>query len=522
MRLRLAVGLALGAVLAPAHVSAQVATGDSAWAAGEYYRAQVAYETALKDDPGIARALYRLGILASWAGQLDSSLALLARARTIEPRDPEIRLHQAKVLSWAGRYRDAVVKYDSLLAEDPSNRQVALGRARTLSWSGRLDRADDGYATMLARDPSDVEALAGRGQVALWSGDRDRAAEWFEHALELDPGHMLSLLGMAQVRQYQTRPEEATAFINQALAVAPRDRDVLRAAAEIRALRRAQLEAAVGWSRDSDKNILWWQKIGASYVPAAGLRIFGSVGLAEASDPFRNATRFWVEGGGTYGFRRTTVTGAVGLRSLSSDTNEDTILATWRAYIGQRLSRTASAGVGYSRYAFDETALLISEALRVDEIAADGSLVLRPKLTLTGTAAYAFFDDGNRRPSGSLSLMQRIANNYSAGLYGRVMGYTQDGFGYFTPDLFFVAEGRGTYWRTIGSWTTSLAAGLGLQQAGSNGSAQFEYNFEARLARRWGTINEVALVGALSNSQVSSTTGAFRYYTALLTARIGL
>jgi tetratricopeptide (TPR) repeat protein len=522
VRLRLAIGLALGATLAPAIGSAQVATGDSAWAAGEYYRAQVAYETALRVDPAIARALYRLGILASWAGQLDSSLTLLARARAIEPRDPEIRLHQAKVLSWAGRYRDAVVKYDSLLAEDPSNQQVALGRARTLSWSGRLDQADAGYATMLARDPSDIEALAGRGQVALWSGDRDRAAEWFQHALELDPGHMLSLLGMAQVRQYQTRPDEATQYINQALAVAPNDRDVLRAAAEIRALRRAQLEAAVGWSRDSDKNILWWQKVGASYVPAAGLRVFGSVGLAEASDPFRNATRLWVEGGGTYGFRRTTVTGAIGLRSLSSDTNDDTILATWRAYVRQQLGRTANAGVGYSRYAFDETALLISEALRVDEIAADGSLVLRPKLTLTGTAAYAFFDDGNRRPSGSLSLMQRIANNYSAGVYGRVMGYTQDGYGYFTPDLFFVAEGRGTYWRTMGSWTTSLAAGLGLQQAGSNGSAQFEYNFEARLARRWGAINEVALVGALSNSQVSSTTGAFRYYTALLTARIGL
>jgi hypothetical protein len=42
------------------------------------------------------------------------------------------------------------------------------------------------------------------------------------------------------------------------------------------------------------------------------------------------------------------------------------------------------------------------------------------------------------------------------------------------------------------------------------------------VARRFGVINEVALSGGISNAAVSSTTGAFRYYTAQLTARIGL
>lgn len=522
MRRRLALGLALVVLASPASVSAQVPTADSAWAAGEYYRARLAYEAALKDDPDIPRALYRLGILASWDGLLDSSLTLLSRARALDPLNSEIRLHQAKVLSWAGRYEEAVVVYDQLLAEDPGNQQVALGRARTLSWAGRLAEADDGYATMLARDPSDVEALAGRGQIALWSGERDRAAEWFLHALELDPKHMLSLLGMAQVRQYQTRPDEATAYINQALAVAPKDRDVLRTADEIRALRRVRLDGVLGWSRDSDENVMWWQSGTASWVPYPGLRAFGTVGLGEASDPFRTETKFWVEGGGTYVTGPTTVTGALGLKWLSSETDDNTVLATWRAYVARRLSQTSSAGLGYSRYAFDETALLISESVRVDEVAADGSTRLRPKLTLSGVAAYAFFDDGNSRPSLSASLMQGIARNFSAGVNGRVMGYEQDAVGYFTPDIFWLLEGRGTYWRTMGLWTTSLGAGLGLQQAESDGSAQFEYNFEARVARRWGTINEVALLGALSNSLVSSTTGAFRYYTIVLSGRFGL
>jgi len=55
--------------------SPQIAAGDSAWAAENYYLARIAYERALRDDSTSVRALYRLGILASWDGLLDSALA---------------------------------------------------------------------------------------------------------------------------------------------------------------------------------------------------------------------------------------------------------------------------------------------------------------------------------------------------------------------------------------------------------------------------------------------------------------
>jgi hypothetical protein len=121
-----------------------------------------------------------------------------------------------------------------------------------------------------------------------------------------------------------------------------------------------------------------------------------------------------------------------------------------------------------------------------------------------------------------VSLSQDILDNYVVGLYGRVMGYEQAGFGYLAPDMFFLTEGRGAYKRNIGPWNLRLSTGLGIQQAGSDASVQFEYHFEGRVARQWAVINEVALSGGFTNSAVSSTTGAFRYYTAMLTARIGL
>jgi len=506
----------------PGQLAAQIAAGDSAWAAENYYLARIAYERALRDDSTSVRALYRLGILASWDGLLDSALVLLHRARSLKPGDTDVRLQEATVLAWASRYPESLARYDALLSEDPANRGAALGRARTLSWAGRLDEADSAYGQMIQRDGSDLEALAGRGQVALWRGDRAAADQWYSAALAQQPTHVPSLLGLAQLRQAELRLHEATAYADRAVTLAPNDRNVQRTAAEIRAMRRARLEIGLGWSRDSDKNVLWWQTLGTSLVPWSHVRAFGSVGLGEASDPYRTGTRTSMEAGATYDFGRATATAALGLRSLAPDSGDNTLLPTWRVAGGYRVSDKARVGAGYARYAFDETALLIREGLHIDDLSAEGDVTLRPGLSLGSGVGLAFLEDGNRRMSAVASVSQDIADNYVAGLFGRVMGYKQDGFGYFAPDIFFVTEGRGTYKRAMGPWNLRLSTGLGIQQAGSAASVQFEYHFEGRVARQWGVINEIALSGGLTNSAVSSTTGAFRYYTALLTARIGL
>ena len=49
-------------------------------------------------------------------GKLDSALVYLARARTADPKNIEIRLAQARVLSWRRRYAEALAGYDSVLA----------------------------------------------------------------------------------------------------------------------------------------------------------------------------------------------------------------------------------------------------------------------------------------------------------------------------------------------------------------------------------------------------------------------
>ena len=510
------------AILPALPLAAQIPVADSAWTVGDYHAARIGYERALHDNPGEVRALYRLAVLASWAGQLDSALALLRDAREIEPADPDVRLEEAKVLAWDGQFTASILRYDSLLSATPKYHDAALGRAQALSWAGRLREAEEAYAALIAQNPDDVDARAGRGQVASWRGDLTGAVNSYLGALARRPDHVPSLVGMAQVRQWQGRPDDARQYANQAIALAPEDRGARDVQAAIRALVRPQLNIQLGWSHDSDKNTLWWQTVGASVALGNGLRGFGSVGLAEASDPFRSGTRLSGEVGASYDIGNLGITGAIGARNLSPSGGSGRSTGTWRAGLSYRLAPTAGIGIGYAHYSFDETAFLLTRKVDIDEVNLEGDVELRRDLTLGYGGSVAWLSDNNQRTAAVASLTQRFARRWSVGLYGRIFGYDNPGLGYFAPDRFLLGEVRGSYTYGWHRWETRIAGGLGGQQIGKQGKTQTEWHADARLARRWAVVNEVALSAGVSNSAASSTTGAFRYYTAALSLRLGL
>jgi tetratricopeptide (TPR) repeat protein len=478
--------LLLLAVASPA--TAQSPTADSLWALRDYAAARVEYTKALHENPGYVRSLFRLAILAAWDGQLDSSLALLQDAREIEPMEPDVRLWQAKVLTWQGRYKPALALYDSLVNENRRSRDARLGQAQALAWSGQNDEADRGYRWLLDANPEDTEALYGLAQLRLWQG----------------------------------RPGDADRYISTALQVAPLDRPARELQNQIRALRRPRLEFSLGLSHDSDKNTAWWQTLGTSAAIGQGLRGFGSVGAYEASDPAQKGTRLSAEMGATWNGGNASLTAAIGARKLSSEFGLDRSLGTWRASASYRAAPTAGVGIGYTHYSFDETAELLGNDIDIDELSADADIELRPNLTLGAGAGLGLISDNNRRKSLALALMERLVPRLSLGLFGRGVWYDFHGAGYFSPDQFLLGEARGAYTQALGRWEGKLSTGVGAQQSGGGAGVDGEWHFDLRFARRWGTINEVALSAAISNNALSSTSGAFHYYTSVLSVRLGL
>ena len=482
---------ALGAPLSAFGVrplSAQQREGDEAWNAGRYEEARAAYERVLAEDPAAFRANFRVGILLSWEGKLDSSLVVLSRARTAAPGDTELRLTQARVLAWHQRYHQAIASYDSLLAEQPTLEAAAVGRAEALSWWGRLREAEREYKGVLARNPRNVDALVGLGYLYHWQGRERPAARLVRTALAIDSTH-------AALRKLDQ---------------------------EVRTATRSSVETGANWSNDSDHNTAFWQTVVANARLSDAIRTFGSAGVAETSDPTRDATRVGGEAGLTWAVGRVQLTGAAGARRLDPDSSDSRTAATYRARASFRPVPTFGVSAGYVRVPFDETANLIDRGLNLESLEAGFDASVGRGLSVFGGANAAWVSDGNQRTGGVAQILQTIYRRFFVGAFGRTLSYDHKGTGYFSPDRFRLLEALTGYSIANGTWDGRLSGGLGAQQVGRDGDSQSEWHLEARIGRRWGIANRVEVFGLVTNSAISSTTGAFRYRSAGVTLRLGI
>ena len=502
---------------------AQILLGDSAWAAGDFHTARIAYEQTLAENPESARANYRIGILLSWDGNLDSALVMIRRARAADPSEPAFAVEEAQVLAWAGRYDASLALYDSVLAQHPDNHDAAMGRAQTLAWDNRLAEADSAYGTLVEADPEDGAARTAQAQVSAWRGQYDTAIARYQAVLDRDPDNVEARVGLAQTWLWEGRPVSARTQADLVLAQHSDNVTARKIRLTAQAALRPALDLALGWSLDSDENTNWWQIATVRGLLTEQLTGFVTAGLLEASDPTQSGVRTAISAGATWAQAETQVSAAMGLDIISpSDTGSYTI-ATGRISGSRRFSPAVRVGVGLGWEPFEGTAFLMRERLALLSLDTDGDFTLKRGISLGAGAGLTSISDGNRRLSAIAVAMKQLSKGFAAGVAGRILGYRSAGVGYFSPSLYWYLEGRGSWTRQFqGRWEARVSGGLGVQQIDTGSSLQGEWHLEGRIARQFRLVDEIALSGGLTNSAASSTTGAYRFYTAALTARIGL
>jgi tetratricopeptide (TPR) repeat protein len=510
------------ALLIAGPLSAQQTEADEAWSHAQYEVARAAYQRVLAQDPGNVRANLRMGVMLSWENKLDSSLVYLDRARAGDPADVEIRLIQARVLAWDQQYDAALLRYDSVLTTHPGLRDASLGRAQTLAWAGKLEQSRSLYEQILARDSTDVEAMLGRARVSAWSGDLASAEQAYHQLLTRNSRDLEARVGLGYVYLWQGREAAAERQASYVLAIDPNHKDARELHRLGREASRPSVDASVNWSNDSDENTSFWQTLGATATLGQGVWVFGSVNALETSDPVREATRIGGEAGLSYLTAKVQLQGAGGARRLTPEVAPPRTAATYGARVSYRPVSRLGVSLGYSRQPFDEIAALIEQGLDIESL--DAGLDMKPTITLTlyGGAGGAWITDGNSRTSFSAGLNQKVARKFVVGAFGRTLSYEKQGVGYFSPDRFSLIEGTAGYSHASENWAASLSGGLGAQQIGKEGAAQSEWHLEGRVGPRWGSGNRIEVFGLVTNSAVSSTTGAFRYRAAGLIARISL
>ena len=501
---------------------AQEREADEAWAQGRHDAARAAYQRVLATNPRAIRANLRIGLMLSWQGKLDSALTFIARARAADPADTDIRLAQARVMAWNKQYTDALLRYDSVLAKQPGLREGALGRARTLAWSGRVNEARAVYRGMIAKDSTDRDALLGSAQVSSWKGDLAAAEQEYRAVLRRNSRDVEARVGLGYVYFWQGREAAARRQASYALTIDSTHKAGRELRRLVRENTRSSLETSANWSNDSDDNTSFWQTLGASATLGGGVGVVGAVNALETSDPLREATRVGGEAGLTLTAGRLHLSGAAGARRLTPEVAEPRTAATYRGRLGFRPVPAFGLSVGYSRSPFDEIASLMERELDLELL--EGGFDARPSAGLSIYAAGSglWLSDGNTRTGALGGLTQKLGRRFSVGLFGRTLSYERRGVGYFSPDRFSVLEATAGYSLEAGFWTGNLGGGLGAQQVGRRGAAQSEWHVEGRVGRRWGLGNRVELFGLVTNSAVSSTSGAFRHRAAGLSVRLGL
>lgn len=484
--------LGLIATLAGSAARAQLPQADSAFSAGDYRAARAHYEAVLERDSLQPRALYRLAVLDSWEGRLERSLARFARVRELQPSDPDLMVAHARVLAWANRHAAAEALYDSALARDSGRADALAGRARTVAWAGDLDRATELWRDALARHPDDVETLVGLAQTLYWKGRADLAERYVARARQLAPEDPLA-------------------------------RETERG---VRAVLDPDATATTDYSDDSDDNRLLAVEARASgSLGRPDRRGTLSAGWKRATDPFRDGDSFGAAGSVLLPLvGRTSLRAGAGVRRLAPDSGDGSTPVTALVGVTLRPTRRTGVGITYARSPFDETALLIRRGFTLDAVEANGDAWgAWGSASLGGGAAW--LSDGNRRLHvlGAVLVDLPGLRGVSLGPFARVLGWRRSpGGGYFAPDRYTVAKLRGSYAWQRHRWSVRLEGGIGGQQVGAGARWQNEWHAGATVSRAWGWINEIALVGTVTNAAATSATGAFRYGTGGVRMRLGL
>ena len=459
-------------------LAAQLPEAGEAFRRGDYRAARAGYERVLAGDSLNVRALYRLAILDSWDGKLARALARFARLRRLEPKDEDIQVSQAQVLAWTGDTRSSEALYDSVLARAPRRADALAGRARAVAWSGDLNRAEHLWRAALEQFPDDPELLIGLAQTLYWEG----------------------------------QPTLAEAYAARARAVAPGDRTARELQRLVRAALRPEARTTVDGAGDSDDNAFVAQE-GSLITPLGGdLR-----GALHAG--WRHATRLASEGtsygGGGYIIaplgKGAVVRAGLGVRRLVPDVGAARTPVTAQLGLGIRPARYAAASLGYSRTAFDETALLIERGFVIDAVDLSFDVSPSPDWSVSGGGGGAWISDGNRRYSAVAAVLARVLPGLQVGPFARILGYrTNPSNGYFAPDRFSVIEARLVYALQRSRWGVRLDGGVGTQQVFEGAPHQTEWHVGAALSRGWGANNEIAVVGSITNSAGATSTAGVR------------
>ena len=189
-------------------------------------RAVEAYESAIRKDPGFARAYAALAIaqqqtFSGWAsssvGDFIANFEVMRetvnKAMELGPDDPDVLIAKTMANLMVDWNLPAALEVTGRALEVDPNNTVVLGwHGSNLMFARRFEEAEQATRKSAKLDPLSLSTLRALGDIYMTSGQCDKAIETYEHALSISPGSGRFYGRMARCKLFQDDIEAAKAF----------------------------------------------------------------------------------------------------------------------------------------------------------------------------------------------------------------------------------------------------------------------------------------------------------------------
>lgn len=161
--------------------------GNAFFELGQYEKAIDAYRSALRFDPGLAKADYNLALTYARMERLPEAEQLLKKLLADDPENVSLILTLAWAYHRAGREEEALSRYDAGLAIAPENADAWYNSAVILWKLERKQEALERFRGLLAVAPDDAEGLFGAGSLLLSMEDPEGAEQYLGRCVQKKP-----------------------------------------------------------------------------------------------------------------------------------------------------------------------------------------------------------------------------------------------------------------------------------------------------------------------------------------------
>ncbi len=196
--------------------------GKEYFKAGDYKKAEVEFQKALKKEPDSATvkatATNNLGVIYNEEGRFDDAIAVLKEATTVDPKNAIARYVLANALTKKGRFDEALIEAQMSTELDKSEPGAYRSLAEAALGKGDVALAITSYriATHLEPDNENTHMQLGLalGEVQDWDGQITEERK----ALDINPDNIEARLALAVALHKKGQVDESLQEVKTVLA----------------------------------------------------------------------------------------------------------------------------------------------------------------------------------------------------------------------------------------------------------------------------------------------------------------